>query len=92
MTYRVTQRDLEARDCQAELVSRTGNARFVSAADWRQRVQDAPERSRVTISTEFQVRVRYLWLAAVLRVIGTMALRKDLVRLRDVLENGGLRG
>jgi hypothetical protein len=91
MTYRVTQVDLEAWDCRAGLISRTGNARFVSAAEWRQRVQDAPEGSRVTITTEFQVRLRYLWLAAVLRIIGRSALRKDLVRLKEVLENGGPR-
>jgi len=39
MTYRVTQADLEARDCRAELISRTGNARFMAplsgASEWK---------------------------------------------------------
>ena len=86
MTYRVTRADLEARDCRAELISRAGNARFMRAAAWSQRVEDAPEGSRVTFLTEFRVRRSYLWLALVLCVIGRSALRKDLVNLKDVLE------
>src|SRR5262249_34523468 len=62
MTYRVTEADPGQKDCRIELTSRTGNARFFSAAQWHIRVEDAPEGSRVMCSTEFRLRGRYLLL------------------------------
>lgn len=87
MTYRVTEVDAEARDCRAELISRTGNARFTTKAEWRQRVDDAPEGSRVTISVDFRLRFRYLLLALVLFIFGKSAGDKDLSNLKNVLES-----
>ena len=86
MTYRVTEADPEEKDCRVDLTSRTGNARFFTTAQWRTRVEEAPEGSRVKISTEFRLRLRYLLLTPVFYVMKS-AIRRDLVRLKSVLEN-----
>jgi carbon monoxide dehydrogenase subunit G len=87
MTYRVKEADPVQKDYRVELTSRTGNARFFSAAQWHTRVEDAPEGSRVMCSTEFRLRVRYLLLAPVLYLMKSRIYR-DLVSLKSSLENG----
>ena len=87
MTYRIAAADPDGSHARAQLTSRTGNARFFTAAEWFQTVEDAPEGSRVTFSTEFRLRFRYLFLVPILSMIGNRALRMDVVHLRDVLEN-----
>ena len=86
-TYRVTEADPVERDCRVELASRTGNARFFTAALWHVRVEDAPEGSKVMCSTEFRLRIRYLLIAPLLYFMKS-AIRRDLVNLKSVLENG----
>ncbi|HUI76997.1 MAG TPA: SRPBCC family protein [Bryobacteraceae bacterium] len=87
MMYRVTEADPVERDCRAELTSLTGNGRFFRTAQWRHQVENAPEGSRVTFTAEFRLRLRYFLLAPVLYFIGESAVRKDLVSLKNVLEN-----
>jgi hypothetical protein len=87
MTYRLTEADPVERRYRVELTSRTGNARFFTAAHWNVRVEDAPEGSMVMCSTEFQLRLRYLLLAPVLYFLKS-AMHRDLVNLKSVLENG----
>jgi len=87
MTYRVTEADVMEKYYRVELTSRTGNARFFRAAYWHVRVEDAPEGSRVTCSTEFQLRARYLLLAPMLYFMKG-AMHRDLVSLKSVLEIG----
>ena len=86
MTYRVTEAGPQKMDCRAALTSRTGNARSVRAAAWRQQVEDTPPGLRVTISVEFRLRFCYFWLAPLLFVFGNSAHKKDLRHLQDVLE------
>lgn len=90
MTYRVTATDRDGMDCRTELTSRNGNARFFRSAEWRQVIEDAPEGSRVTFSTQFRLHFRYFLMAPVLCLFGKSALHKDLVHLRTVLESGSL--
>jgi len=87
MSYCVVAADPEGRDTRAKLTSRTGNARFIRKAEWRQIIEEAPEGSHVTMSTEFRLRLRYLWLGLVLGLIGKGALQRDLLNLKSVLEN-----
>jgi carbon monoxide dehydrogenase subunit G len=87
MMYQVKEVDPVHKDCRVELTSRTGNARFFSAAQWHIRVEDAPEGSLVKCSTEFRLRVRYLLLAPVLYFMKS-AIDRDMVSLKSVLENG----
>jgi carbon monoxide dehydrogenase subunit G len=87
MAYRISEADPEQKNYTVELTSRTGNARFFSAAQWRIRVEDAPEGSRVTCSTEFRLRVRYLMFAPVLRFM-KRAIDRDLLSLKNALEKG----
>lgn len=61
---------------------------FFTLRSGAQIVEDTLEGSRVTFSTEFRLRFRFLLLALIMRIIGKSALRKDLVKLWDVLENG----
>jgi len=87
MTYRVKEADPGQKDYRVELTSRTGNARFFSAAQWHIRVEDAPEGSRVMCSTEFRLRLGYLLLAPVLYFMKS-GIDRDLVNLKSALENG----
>ncbi len=88
MAYRVIEADSLQRDCSTVLTSRTGNARFFRTAQWRHRVKDAPEGSRVTFTAEFRLRLRYFLLAPVLYfMLGKSGIRRDLVSLKNVLEN-----
>ena len=87
MTYRVTDVNLAARTCRAELISRTGNARFIRKAEWHQQVEEAPEGSRVTVSADFRLRTRYIWLGPLLFFFGKRAGDKDMTRLKNILEN-----
>jgi uncharacterized protein YndB with AHSA1/START domain len=87
MAYRVKEADPVQKDFCVELTSRTGNARFFSAAQWHMRVEDAREGSRVVCSTEFRLRVRYFLLAPVLFFMKNR-IDRDLDSLKSVLENG----
>jgi hypothetical protein len=86
MSYRVTRTDL-VEGCVVQLTSSDGNARYFKEAEWRFRVDPAPEGAVVMCSAHFRLRFRYLFLGPVLFVM-RHAIHQDLVSLKRALENG----
>lgn len=84
MSYRVADAD-PAAGCRVQLTSSTGNARFFREAEWRFRVEPAPEGSTVFCIAAFTLRRRYLFLAPLLRFMNRAILR-DLLQLKRELE------
>ena len=89
LSYRVTESD-PATGCTVKLTSTTGNARFFRDAEWRFRVEPAPEGSRVFCTAAFTLRLRYFFLAPILLSM-KRAIRRDLLLLRDRLESTPVR-
>lgn len=86
MSYRVTQTD-PVDGCVVKLTNSDGNARYFKEAEWRFRVDPAPEGALVTCAAHFKLRFRYLVLAPVLFVM-RKAIHRDLLSLKRALENG----
>ncbi|MGC2617910.1 MAG: SRPBCC family protein [Acidobacteriaceae bacterium] len=84
MSYRTTKAD-PATGCTVQLTSTTGNARFFRSAEWRFRVEPAPEGSTVFCAAAFTLRRRYLILAPVFLGM-KRAIRRDLEQLREKIE------
>ena len=85
MSYRITEAD-PVRGCTVQLTSSTGNARYFKAAEWRFRVEAAPEGSQVFCAAHFTLHARYMILAPVFLMM-KRAIRNDLESLKRVLES-----
>ena len=68
---------------QYAAVTRSGVFRL---AEWRFRLDGIEGGTKVTCISEFSLRLRYIALAPVLRVLGRSAIRRDLGQLRVVIE------
>lgn len=84
MSYRITETD-PAKGCTIQLTSSDGNARYFKKAEWRFRVDPAPEGASVACAADFKMRPRYLWLAPVLFIM-RRAIYRDLQCLKRTLE------
>lgn len=90
MSYRIGRIDPEA-GCRVDLISRDGNARYFSSASWLFRVVEQSDtgsntRSRIECAVNFNLRLRYLWLAPILFFM-KRAINRDLIGLKRVLES-----
>lgn len=84
MSYRVTEAD-PTTGCTVQLTSSGGNARFFRSAEWRFRVEPAPEGSTVFCAAHFALRRRYVILAPLFLSMKS-AIRRDLEQLKRKLE------
>jgi hypothetical protein len=80
MSYEVTR--LRA-PYEHESVTRSG---FFRLASWHFTLEAAAGGTNVTCVADFSLRVRHLWLAPVVAVIGPKAIRRDLAVLKRVAE------
>ena len=85
MSYRVTEAD-PVRGSTVQLTSTSGNARFFQSAEWRFRVEHAPEGACVICVANFKLRFPYLILAPIFYAMNK-AIRSDLEHLKRTLEN-----
>jgi Polyketide cyclase / dehydrase and lipid transport len=85
MSYRTTSAD-PATGCTIQLTSSSGNARFFRSAEWRFRVEAAPEGAAVFCAAAFTLRRRYLILAPLFLTM-KRAIRRDLEQLRQKIED-----
>ncbi|MGC2659462.1 MAG: SRPBCC family protein [Bryobacteraceae bacterium] len=84
MSYRVTAADPTG-TCTVQLTSSSGNARFFKTAEWRWRVEEAPEGAWVICAANFKLRFPYVLLAPIFWGM-KKAIRSDLEHLKQVLE------
>ena len=85
MSYRITQTD-PVQGCVVKLTNSDGNARYFREAEWRFKVDPAPEGAIVTCAAYFKLRLRYILLAQILFMMKS-AIHRDLLFLKKALEN-----
>jgi len=86
MSYRITETDA-VNGCAVQLTSDSGNTRFFKSAEWRFRVEAEPQGSRVWCTATFALKWLYLPLAPLFLSM-KKAIHRDLVSLKEALENG----
>lgn len=86
MSYRIAEAD-PVKGCKVQLTNSDGNARFFKQAEWRFKVDPAPEGAWVTCVANFTLRARYMLLAPMFLMMRG-AIYRDLQVLKGVLENG----
>lgn len=84
MSYRVSKADL-IDGATVQLTNSDGNARYFKQAEWRFKVDPAPEGAWITCAAHFTLRLRYIFLAPVFSMMRG-AIHRDLVNLKRVLE------
>lgn len=85
MAYRITDTD-PARGCTIELTNSDGNARYFKQAQWHFEVHPDGQGSRVTCAVDFNLRLRYVFLAPMLLTM-RRAIHRDLESLKAAIEN-----
>jgi carbon monoxide dehydrogenase subunit G len=84
MSYRVNNAD-QVEGATVQLTSSDGNARYFKQAEWRFKVDPAPEGAWITCAVHFTLRFRYIFLAPVFSMMRG-AIHRDLESLKRVLE------
>jgi hypothetical protein len=84
MAYRIVQAD-PVHGSIVRLISNTGNARFFKSAQWHFHLKGTPDGTLLTCSAEFELRLRYVFLLPVFRVM-RRAVHSDLLCLKKALE------
>ncbi|MBN9614798.1 MAG: SRPBCC family protein [Acidobacteriales bacterium] len=85
MSYRVSKAD-PVEGATVELTNSDGNARYFKRAEWRFKVDPAPEGAWITCAAHFTLRFRYIFLAPVFSMMKG-AIQRDLESLKRVLES-----
>jgi len=84
MSYRITKAD-PVEGATVQLTSSDGNARYFKQAEWRFKVDPAPEGAWITCAAHFTLRFRYIFLTPVFSMMRG-AIHRDLESLKRVLE------
>lgn len=80
MSYEVTELDENRRHAA---VTRTGQFKW---AEWRLTLDPIASGTNVTCTCRFCLRLRFVFLAPVLLLVGTRGIRRDLALLKNVIE------
>ena len=84
MSYRASKAD-PVEGATVQLTSSDGNARYFRQAEWRFKVDPAPEGALITCAAHFTLRFRYIFLAPVFSMMRG-PIHRDLESLKRALE------